>query len=385
MRNRLLYLFLSLTTSLFSQIVEYKDVSTHFDGMGTPYGGCGTPERLLECPYFVALNVYDTPGEYLTYWKRPLSGGDLTHMGEFKNGENCGRWVNVTIDAFCQGGINDGVPGHQVCQGGTWVDDKFSGASLNMIVADACGDGVVWCRDRKYHLDLSTNSLSHFAKNGVEVGDMMPDQFNNRMISWRYIKAPNYQGDVKIYWLEKAQQYWPCLMIMNLENGIIGVEQKVNGNWIPAERNSDMGQSFILKDQNPPFVIRLIDADKKYVKNAREYTVVMPPECKSGCTGDATLSTYTTKDNPTSLNTPKKEDGHIYLFSSKNQLTFNFSSKRSKNNISIYDLTGHIIDSKAVESNEGLVEMESINPGFYIVVLSNENGVVAHAKICLQK
>lgn len=383
MKFRNLYLvFLLLASTAFSQTLPYKDVSTHFDGMGETGGGCGVPVELLEWPYFVALNVYDTPGEYNTFWKRPLSGSELSKMGEYKNGLNCGRWVSVTVDAFCQGGINDGVPGHQVCQGGTWVDDKFSGASLNFIVSDACGDGVVWCRDRKYHLDLSTNSLSEFTKNGVKVGSMLPDQFHNRMITWKYIKAPNYQGDIKIYWIKNAQKYWPCLLFTNLENGLTSVEQKVNGNWIATERNGDNGQSFILLDHNPPFVIRLKDADNKYIQNGREYTVILPPECTSGCAA-TTLSTYTTYNVPTLLDRQKSELGHIFLVSSKNQLTFNFSSKSSKNNISIYDLTGHIITSKVVEGNDGLVDMESINSGFYIVVLSNENGVVAHAKICL--
>lgn len=377
------FLILLISTSAFSQIIPYRDVSTHFDGLGFPYGACGVPESMLDCPYFVALNVYDTPKDYTNYPSRPLKGNDLQKMGEYKNGVNCGRWVNVTIDSFCKDGINDGVPGHEICQGGTWLDDTFSGASLNMIVTDACGDGVVWCRDRRYHLDLSTNSLSEFTKNGVKVGSMLPDQFHNRMITWKYIKAPNYQGDIKIHWLKGAQQYWPCLMITHLENGIAAVEQKVNGNWIPTERNSDMGQSFILKDQNPPFIIRVIDADNQYVKNGREYTIIMPSECKSGCPGDATEIIYTIADTPTSIDIEPNSLGHIRLVSSESELIFKYSSTGIENKLTIYDLTGKIIEEKMIYDLEGTVVMPLLKPGFYIVLLSNSMGVEAHAKICL--
>ena len=34
--------------------------ATHFDGLGSPYGGCGLPQAELESPDFVALNVYNT-------------------------------------------------------------------------------------------------------------------------------------------------------------------------------------------------------------------------------------------------------------------------------------------------------------------------------------
>ena len=45
--------------------------ATHFDGLGSPYGGCGLPQAELESPDFVALNVYNTPGDY-TFFCGPL-------------------------------------------------------------------------------------------------------------------------------------------------------------------------------------------------------------------------------------------------------------------------------------------------------------------------
>ena len=41
--------------------------STYFDGLGSPYGGCGLPQANLDSQDFVALNVYNTPGDYTFY------------------------------------------------------------------------------------------------------------------------------------------------------------------------------------------------------------------------------------------------------------------------------------------------------------------------------
>lgn len=42
----------------------YDAMATHFDGLGAPYGGCGVPQGDLHYPYFVALNVQNTPNDY---------------------------------------------------------------------------------------------------------------------------------------------------------------------------------------------------------------------------------------------------------------------------------------------------------------------------------
>ncbi len=38
--------------------------ATHFDGLGSPYGGCGLPQANLDSQDFIALNVFNTPGNY---------------------------------------------------------------------------------------------------------------------------------------------------------------------------------------------------------------------------------------------------------------------------------------------------------------------------------
>ncbi|MEV4140906.1 hypothetical protein AB0J72_53160 [Dactylosporangium sp. NPDC049742] len=76
--------------------------ATHFDGLGTPYGGYGVPQAELDSQHFAALNVYNTPGDYTTYYPRPM-GVLLGSKSAPDDGRNCGRWVPVTIDDFCSG------------------------------------------------------------------------------------------------------------------------------------------------------------------------------------------------------------------------------------------------------------------------------------------
>jgi len=275
---------------------ETPAVATWFDALGSPYGGCGVPQDLLETQDFVALNVYNTPGDYSSSPARPLTGADLAVIGTFDNGLNCGRWVHVTLGPMCDG-TNDGAPGLPFCRGtnAQWVDDAYSGGSLDFIVADSCGDGNAWCRDNPRHLDLSKPSLDRFQKDGKVLTGLAPDHWNNRAITWDYMAAPGYTGDVRIYFLKGAMKYWPAIMVTHLPNGIHGVEQWLNGAWAPADRYSDMGQGFILKPADA-FRIRLTDAADKPVFGGREYAFSMPDACGSTCGAAATVAAFTAAD-----------------------------------------------------------------------------------------
>ena len=107
----------------------------------------------------------------------------------FDNGLNCGRWVQVTIGNYCTG-INDGAPNEPFCRNGSWVSDQYNGATLDMVVADSCDDGNAWCKDDPYHVDLAQASLNQFVLNGQPVGNMYPDHWNNRQVTWQFIPAP---------------------------------------------------------------------------------------------------------------------------------------------------------------------------------------------------
>lgn len=268
--------------------------STYFDGLGSPYGGCGLPQSELEIQDFVALNVYDTPGDY-NFYPRPVT--DPTKVGIWNNGLNCGRWVQVRISDFCTG-VNDGAPGQPFCRNGSWVSDQYNDAVLNMLVADSCGDANAWCRDDPYHLDLAKASLSRFTKDGAPVGSMLPDHFNNRHVQWSFIPAPDYTGDIQIGFLQGAMQWWPAISVSRLPNGIHGVEYFADGAWQQAEMNSDMGQSYVIGGTTTggtDFQIRVRDVTDTLINNGRVYSFSLPASC-SPCGPAYTQVSYTTSD-----------------------------------------------------------------------------------------
>lgn len=281
-------------------------MGTYFEGLGEPYGGCGIPQSNLETQYFVALNTHDTPGDGTDY--SDLSTGIVPDdkKGLFDNGKNCGRWIKVTIGPDCNG-INDGALGEDFCRGANaqWVDDKYSGAELYMIVADACPDANAWCRDSYNHLDMSEISLPQFEKNGVKAGDEVFDSFNNRTLYWDFVKAPDYSGDINVFMQIDAQIWWPAIAVNNLENGVSAIEQYVNGSWVPIAMNGSMGQSYILEgDGASEWTIRVYDADGELINNGRQYSISFPDACKTTgkCSG-ITQAEYSIFDP----NPPKKE------------------------------------------------------------------------------
>jgi len=274
--------------------------TTWFDALGQPYGGCGLPQVNLDSQNFIALNVFDTPGDY-SFYPRPLTGANLGKRGMWNNGLNCGRWVRVTVGDYCTG-INDGAPGQPFCRNGSYVADVYNGATLDMIVADSCGDANAWCRDDPYHIDLAHASLNRFLRNGVPVNDMDPAHYNNRKMSWRFITAPNYTGDIAVGFLNGAQVWWPAISVSHLANGIHGVEYLQNGAWVAAQMNSDMGQSYIIGGTTAgtnAFSIRVRDAADQLINGGRVYSFQIPASCGSSCGPAYTPTTYTTSNGPT--------------------------------------------------------------------------------------
>jgi Cellulose binding domain len=278
--------------------------ATHFDGLGQPYGGCGMPQAELETQDFVALNVYNTPGVY-DFFPRPMPAGD-PKIGIWNNGHNCGRWVKVTIGDICTG-TNDGAPGQPFCRNGSFVPDAYNGATLNMLVADSCGDSNAWCRDDPYHLDLATPSLNRFLRNGVPVADMNPNHWNNRHLSWSFIPAPNYTGDIQVGFLQGAQRWWTAISVSHLANGIHSVEYLQNGVWQSAPMDGDMGQSFIISGLvagGTDFQIRVRDVNDALINNGRVYSFSLPASCATQCAPAYTRVTYTTGTAPPSSPPP---------------------------------------------------------------------------------
>lgn len=278
--------------------------ATWFDNLGAPYGGCGLPQDQLETQNWIALNVFHTPGDYAMY-PRPMAADD-PKVGMWDNGRNCGRWVRVTIDDYCTG-LNDGAPGQAFCRNGAWVQDEYNGATLDMLVADSCGDPNAWCRDDPYHLDLAHQSLNRFVKDGAPVGDLDPDHWGNRHVTWEFIEAPDYTGDIEIGFIQGSEKWWAGVSINHLPNGIHGVEHLADGAWVTTPMNTDMGQSFLVKPTTAggtDYRIRVKDVTDAYVFGGREYSFSLPTSCGGKCSAPRTVVTYTTTEGDGTTPTP---------------------------------------------------------------------------------
>jgi hypothetical protein len=278
--------------------------ATFFSGLGSPYGGCGLPQANLDSQDFVALNVFNTPGDYGAH-QRPVPASSAGILGMFDNGLNCGRYVQVTIGDFCTG-TNDGAQNQPFCRNGSFVSDQFNGATLTMEVADSCADSNAWCRDDPFHLDLHQDSLSRFVLNGAPTTGL-PNKWNNRHLSWQFVPAPNYTGDIQIGFLQGAQSFWGAASISHLPNGIHGVQFFANGTWQNATMDSDMGLSYILSPTvtaGTQFQIRVLDASDTLINNGRVYSFALPASCSSQCSAAYTQISYTTSAGGTTTTTP---------------------------------------------------------------------------------
>jgi Cellulose binding domain len=278
--------------------------ATWFSGLGAPYGGCGLPQANIDSQDFVALNVYNTPGDY-NFYPRPLTGANASKIGMWNNGLNCGRWVQVKVSDYCTG-VNDGAPNQAFCRNGSWVSDAYNGATLNMLVADSCGDSNGWCRDDPYHLDLSQPSLGRFVKPDGTLTTDLANHWNNRHISWQFIPAPNYSGDINIGFLQGAQVWWPAIAVSHLANGIHSVEYLANGTWTAAQMDSDMGQAYIIGGTSSgasTFQIRVRDVNDQLINGGRVYSFSLPSSCGSNCGPAYTQVSYTTSGGSTATPT----------------------------------------------------------------------------------
>ncbi len=277
--------------------------ATWFTGLGSPYGGCGLPQSALDTQNFLALNVQNSPGNYSNL-PRPISAANASELGMFDNGLNCGRWVQVTIGNFCTG-TNDGAPNEPFCRNGSFVADQYNGATLDFVVADSCDDGNAWCKDDPYHVDLAQGSLNNFVLNGQPVGNMYPNHWNNRQVSWQFISAPSYTGDISIGAIQGAQPFWPAIAISHLANGIHGVQYFANGAWSNATMDSDQGDDYIIAPTTgagtggSQYEIRVTDASGNLINNGEVYNFSLPAACvPNGCSAPYTSVSYTTSTSP---------------------------------------------------------------------------------------
>jgi Cellulose binding domain len=135
-------------------------------------------------------------------------------------------------------------------------------------------------------------------------------------MTWQFIPAPNYTGDIAIGFLAGAQVWWPAISVSHLRNGIHGVEYLQNGSWVAAQMNSDMGQSYIIGGTargTNQFQIRVRDAADQLINGGRVYHFTIPSSCGSTCGPAYTQVTYTTSGGgspgPTVTPSPSRSTG----------------------------------------------------------------------------
>ncbi|MEU8470537.1 hypothetical protein AB0F30_21955 [Streptomyces sp. NPDC029006] len=255
--------------------------ATHFDGLGKPFGACGIPQSALRTNDFAALN---TANGY----------GSRARTGQYDRGHNCGRWVRVQLGQFCSGGTNDGAPHKPFCRGGTLRPNHYTGATLTLLVADRCSDPNAWCRESPGHLDLSTASLGHFRKNGAVVTGLK-ERWTNPVVSWSFVHAPNYHGDITIGFLQGAKTSYSAIAIAHLPDGIHGVDHLTGGAWHKASNRDTAGQAFVIAATHSGgthFRIRVHSANDALIQGGRNYSFDLPSGCRDGCPSDFTEVAY---------------------------------------------------------------------------------------------
>jgi len=286
-------------TSAIPSPEVYTGNSTWFTALGSPYGGCGVPQAFIDSQNFVALNVQNDPGNYSLTLSRPISttGPNAADIGIWNNGLNCDRWVHITMGSNCNG-TNDGSQNEPFCRGGLgWIPDQFNGAEIDSVVADSCQDENSWCRDDPYHLDQAQAQLGNYTLNGEPVGDIFPNFWNNRQISWYFEPAPNYTGDINIGFLNGANAFWSAISITHLPNGIHGVQYLLNGVWTAAVMDADLGDDYIVLPTvagGTEYEIQVFDVTGALINNGRIYSFSYPASCESSCTPALTPISYTT-------------------------------------------------------------------------------------------
>jgi len=259
----------------------HRGWATYYDQSWSPRNNCGTSAALLGTGNYAALNFYASP-----------KGG----VGAYANGSNCGRYIRVTIGRKCVGVANAGNLNQGFCRGGRLVDDRYTGAALTFVVADSCPDANAWCRQDAAHLDLAHPALDRFVKAGrVLTGLGDGGNWNNRRISWTYVAAPGYRGDVHIAFTKDAQRYWPAVVITHLQHGIGSVRYLQSGTWHRAAPVGSLGQELVLGATVPNgthYAVKIVDRTGRAIHGAKAYRFTLPRACANACSADHTPVAY---------------------------------------------------------------------------------------------
>jgi hypothetical protein len=126
---------------------------------------------------------------------------------------------------------------------------------------------------------------------------MVAHHWNNRHVTWQFVPAPNYTGDIKIGFIQSAQVDWPAIAVSHLANGIHGVCYLSGGAWQSASMYSDMGDDYLIGPTaagGSQYQIQVIDASDTPINGGRIYSFSLPASCGSACGQAYTQAAYTT-------------------------------------------------------------------------------------------
>ena len=179
-----------------------------------------------------------------------------------------------------------------------------------MLVADSCGDPNAWCRDDP--VPPRPGAPGHRTcsrRTAPRSGDLEPAHWGNRKVTWEFIEAPNYSGDIQIGFIQGSEKWWGAgVSINHLPNGIHGVEHFTDGAWghdpdehrhgavVPGE--VDHGRA------GPTTGSGSRTSPGRYIFGGREYSFSLPSSCGGKCLAPRTVVTYTTAGGDTSTPTP---------------------------------------------------------------------------------
>jgi hypothetical protein len=139
---------------------------------------------------------------------------------------------------------------------------------------------------------------------------MYPNHWNNRQVTWQFISAPSYTGDISIGAIQGAQPYWPAIAISHLPNGIHRVQYFAKGSWVNATMDSDQGDDYIIGPTTgagtagTQYEIQVTDASGNLINNGRVYNFTLPSGCSNGCSAPYTAVSYTTSTGPVTSPSP---------------------------------------------------------------------------------
>jgi hypothetical protein len=248
--------------------------ATYFEGFGQPYGGCGVPQSWTaddngKALPFVALNTFD--------------GVDSTAPGLFAGGKNCGRWLRMTPCVDCKGGSSSlwrtCIKG-DTCGLRNYASDALSGGGpLYGYVADSCGDMNLWCRQDRFHVDVSQAYLQKYVSAGL---------WGNRVVNWEFVDGPpagwTFARPLKFGWAQGAYlPYYPALIVHGTTRGVSRVQaENAAGVFVDASQNGQLGQMHVLRGAafaGGKAVVRVFDHEGK--SYGGDYTVTFT--CKGTC------------------------------------------------------------------------------------------------------